>query len=183
MWYTEVAWPPAITGLVLAVVVVAVWYQNQKAALLVVAALCVVVGFAAFVVDGLVVTDREVIHDRIVDLVRDFQARDKDKFLAHFSPQADVLRGLAKLALAKGELDKDAVLRDISVTPQAGNSRATSRFRVNGSVTWDTIRSPNMPSRWEVGWRKEAGEWKILEVTRLNPLKDEPMEIFQKAVN
>jgi hypothetical protein len=40
-----------------------------------------------------------------------------------------------------------------------------------------------MPSRWEVGWRKEAGEWKILEVTRLNPLKDEPMEIFQKAVN
>ncbi len=35
MWYTEVAWHPAIAGLVLAVVMLAVWYQNQKAALLV----------------------------------------------------------------------------------------------------------------------------------------------------
>jgi hypothetical protein len=34
------------------------------------------------------------------------------------------------------------------------------------------------PSRWKLVWRREEGTWRIVDVMRLNPLRDEPMEIL-----
>jgi hypothetical protein len=180
MWFLEEAWPPAIVAMILAVVNLAVWYQHQKPVVLLPMVLWLGLGIAAFTVDARVVTERERVQAAIPQLIVDFRAKDRDKFLAHFSPDAPLLHGIALMALQKVELGADASLRDVSVEMQANDTRAKSRFRVQGTVTFDTINAGTVPTRWEVGWRREEGLWKILTVTRLNPLKDEPIEILAK---
>lgn len=180
MWFTEEAWPPVIVAAILAAVNLFVWYQNQKPQILAPMVLWFAAIMAAFAVDAAVVTEKEKVAAAVPRLIEDFRSRDLERFLKNFSAGALIYRALAATAMQKVELGNDISLRDVSIKMQAADTRATTRFRVQGTVTYDTINLGTHPSRWELGWRKEEGEWRILTVTRLNPLKDEPMEVFGK---
>lgn len=180
MWFTEESAPPAIVVAILAAVNLFVWYQNQKPLVLAPMVLWIGAGIAAFAVDAAVVTEKEKVAAAIPRLIEDFRSKDLNRFLGNFSKAALIYRALATTAIQKVELGNDVSLRDVSVKMLAADSRATTRFRVQGTVTYDSINLGTHPSRWELGWRKEEGEWRILTVTRLNPLKHEPMEVFGK---
>ena len=70
-------------------------------------------------------------------------------------------------------------VKDLSVKLFGQGTGATSLFRANGRVTFSGMDAGHQPSRWKLTWQKEQGEWKIVDVVRLNPLKDEPMEILE----
>ncbi len=180
MWFTEEAWPPVIVAVILAAVNLFVWYQNQRPVVLAPLILWIGMGVAGFAVDAAVTTEKEKVAAAIPKLIDDFRSKDLKRFLDNFSPGALIVRGIATVAIQRVELGNDISLRDVSIQMQAADSRATTRFRVQGTVTYDSINLGTHPSRWELGWRKEEGHWKILTVTRLNPLKDEPMEVFGK---
>jgi len=181
MWFTEDAWSPIFlfgaVGLVLAFVAIA----QQKMKLMFVAIAFGLSCGAIYVIEQRIVTDAEQVELQIYDLAADFQRSDLPAVLSHFSPQNKTLTGVATAAVAMVDIDEDYRITDLWVKTKAENTLAESHFRPN--VTANVVGFGNVgrqPTRWKVDWRKEAGEWKIVEVTRLQVIGDEEMGILDK---
>ena len=69
-------------------------------------------------------------------------------------------------------------IKDVQVTLLADETRASTRFRANGTVSFEKTNAGHQPSRWELKWQREGSDWKIIEVHRLHPLKDEELGMF-----
>jgi hypothetical protein len=181
-WFTENPWPPALICLAAAGLAVA-WAQTRSQprdrTLGFVGALGgVLAALAIFPLERSIVTDRERIELDVRQLVADFTAQDEDATLSHFSPGAVEWRKQVQLALKLVKVQGIDV-KDLSVKLFGQGTGATSLFRANGRVTFSGMDAGHQPSRWKLTWQKEQGEWKIVDVVRLNPLKDEPMGILE----
>jgi len=177
-WFTENPWPPVFVCVVMAGLAAA-WglTRNQPRGYLG-AALAVLAALGCFQFEKWIVTDREQIELEVHQLVADFTAQDEEATLDHFSPQAVDWRTQAQLALKLVKIQNIDV-KDLSVKMTSGGSEAVSQFRANGRITFSGMDAGHQPSRWKLTWRREQGEWKIIDVVRLNPLKDEPMAILE----
>jgi len=181
-WFTENPWPPALICLASAVIAVG-WAQSRSPSRertlgFVGALVAVLAALAIFPLERSIVTDRERIELEVRQLVADFTAEDEAATLAHFSQGAVEWRKQVQLALKLVKVEGIDV-KDLSVKLFGQGTGATSLFRANGRVTFSGIDAGHQPSRWKLTWQKEQGEWKIVEVVRLNPLKDEPMGILE----
>src|SRR4029077_4719846 len=102
--------------------------------------------------------------------------------LTFFSVQAPELRSQAEQALSWVTLPNGIDIKDMRVRTSNENTRAVSHFRANGTVVVHGM-STHAASRWEVTWQKEGTQWKIIDVQRLNPFKDEKMDMFDQRGN
>jgi hypothetical protein len=170
---TENPWPAMIVLLCVAIVCLVQWTAKRRRIDLILAASCLLLGIGCYALDVFVETPREKIMQNIYDLTSAFQAQDVDKTISYFSPQAPE-RIVIQSMLSKVKVHNDLRVTDLSVTFKAANSLAISHFRANASVsaTIGTLTTdiPYQPSRWELDWQREAGEWKIVKVHRLNPV-------------
>lgn len=183
MWFTETPWPPIIILAVLAIGFAAAFLSTQRARhvppILLLGALAVIV----YVVEQQVVTERERVEQSIHDVAAAFQRRDVDGTLRHFSEQAILLRGIAMTALAAVEVQDDLRITDVSIEMKNADSRAKAHFRANGSfavIGYGDVG--HQPTRWNVDWQKEGGQWRIITVERLDPITGESMDIFAGSV-
>jgi hypothetical protein len=178
MWFTENPWPPIfLLGLVALCLFVA-WIP-QKRGIWLAGSLAALLGCGAvYVGEQAVVTDGEKVEAKIRKLVSDFQEKNREAVLGAFSKQAVKWRETAEKALAEVDIEKDLVVKDMSVELFNEKSQAVARFRANGTVSHKKGISAYHPSRWELRWQKEGNDWKIVEVVRLHPFKDEQKEIF-----
>ena len=178
IWLTEAPWPPAIIILGVALLILFAWYRNQKRGLLIAAAVVGLLAIGPFVIDLSVKTDGEQIEENVQDLITAFQLKDQKRALDLISPQELILPNLVRLAMQRVEVKSDVVIRDMTVELLANKTRAKSKFRANGTFVYEGTDIGAQPSRWLLEWRKEEGKWKIIGATRLNPLRDEPIETF-----
>lgn len=178
MWFTENPWPPIfILGMAACGMFVA-WF-SQKRVFWLAGCVAALIGCGAiYAVEESIVTDGEKLEARVHKLAADFQKKDREAFLAAFSKQAEKWRAMAIKALDDVDIEKDLDIKDMSVELFNEKSQALTRFRANGTVTFQKGMSAYHPSRWELRWQKEANDWKIVDVVRLHPLKDEQKEIF-----
>lgn len=173
MWPTENPWPAMIALVCVAVLFIGRYAARRKLPSLILAVLCLLLAGGCFVLDQLVVTPAELIAQNIYDLTAAFQRQDKQKTLSYFSPKARE-RVIIETALGQVKVQDDLRVSDVSVTFRAANSVAVSHFRANASVSVNMMGVnadiSYHPSRWELDWQREAGEWKIIQVHRLNPI-------------
>ena len=171
---TENPWPAMIVLLCVAVLCVGKWIGRRKIGSLVIAVVCILLGAGCYLLDMYVQTAGELITQNVYDLTTAFQQQNVPKTLGFFSAQAIPERVLISTALNQVRVGEDLRVSDVSVTFKAANSLAISHFRANASVTINIPGGPHHvsyhPSRWELDWQKEAGEWKIVKVHRLNPI-------------
>lgn len=170
---TENPWPAIIVLCCAAMICLAQWTTKRKLFQLVLGVACLLLGVGCFLLDVFVETPSERIVQNVYDLTSAFQKQDAQKTLSYFSPLAKE-RILVELALRSVHVGDDLRISDVSVTFKAANSVAISHFRANASVS---VSVPAMsgdfgfqPSRWELEWQREAGEWKIVKVHRLHPI-------------
>lgn len=182
-WFTENPWPPIVLLGLAAAVCLAVWSSQKRGIWLLGAVVSAAAGVAVFFVAQSIVTEGERVAREIHALVDAFTKKDRDRTLAFFSPQAKEVRALCEAALAMVEFPDGIDIKDVQVETSNENTRAVSRFRANGTVSVRGMGSSHAPSRWEVTWQKEAGQWKIVEVQRLHPYKDEKMDAFDPRSN
>lgn len=181
-WFTENPWPPALICFVAAGLAVA-WAQSRGEARerkrgWLGAIVAVLAALAIFPVERSIVTDRERIEGEVRQLVADFTARDEEATLNHFSAAAKEWRQQAQLALKLVQVQGIDV-KDLSVKLFGQGTGATTVFRANGRVTFSGFDAGHQPSRWKLTWQKEQGDWKIVDVVRLHPLKEESMGILE----
>lgn len=142
--------------------------------------LCVLLAAAAVATDAGIETDRERVERSVVDVVRAFERADETALLQHVSLRAVCERALMQFAFQAVTAEHPLSLKDIQVTLQNEDSIAVSTFRVNGSVAVRGRSLGHQPSQWRVTWRKEAGEWRIIRIQELDPLRSEPLERLQQ---
>lgn len=176
MWFTETPWPPIALVGGLAVFLFAAWTQNARKSYLAGVAGCLVAGIGFYVLEKAIVTDREQVTARLMELTTAFQKNDAEATLNCFSGTAIKERLLAVWALETVDVDDDLRITDIDVDLKAEGTRAKSHFRANGTIH-ALGYSGHQPSRWMLTWEKEDGSWKVVEVERLNVVNGESMPI------
>jgi hypothetical protein len=181
MWLTENPWPPAIILLVAAVLAGILWSNTRKKAFLAIAAACLIAIPIVFVVERSIITPAEVV-ERQIELLRDAVVSDDvEATLSFFSKSARFERGAIAAGMALVRIEPNVDITDLDVDVRANDTVAVSHFRANGTFVG---RGPlaggeqHIPTRWRVSWRKEAGEWKIFSVERLNPITGEKINIL-----
>lgn len=184
MWFTENPWPPIFILGMAACVLAGAW-ASQRRGILLVAALAALAGcFAIYTVERSIVTEGEQIEADIRTMTAAFQKKDRKKVLSFFSKQAPDWQDVIDRAFDLVDIEDDLDVKDMSVAMHGENSQAVARFRANATITAKSLGiSSHQPSRWELHWQKEGGAWKIVDVIRLNPFKDDPMDIFEKRPN
>ena len=180
-WFTENPWPPIFILGLAACVMLAVWSAQKRGLWLMGSLTAIAAAVAVFVVEKMIVTDAERVEKKVVELVNAFVRDDRPTVLSSFSVQAPELRELAQQGMQLVQFPNGIDVKDMHVRLTNENSRAIAHFRANGVVVVRALNTQHsMATRWEVTWQKEAGDWKIVEVVRLHPLKEERMPILDQ---
>lgn len=172
---TENPWPLLIACLVTSALLWVAANVRQTATWYLAALLTLVLGAAGFAIDAFVHTERERVETEMVTLVRDFEAGDLDRTLAHFSPQALTERLMVAVGMKMVTVNHPLSIKDVSIELTRENSIATSRFRANGDVLLNGRSVGHQASYWELKWRLEAGEWRVVQIQELDPLRGTPI--------
>ncbi len=175
MWFTETAWPPIIGFAIVAACFLAAALSAQRTSLVWPIPLLVIISVATYIIEQRIVTERERVEASVFGVVDAFQKQDVEGTLRYFSQNATLLRGIANGAIRFVEVKEDLRITDVSVTTTNNDTRATSHFRANGSFIVAGNDVGHQPTRWQVSWQKEGGEWRIINVERLDPIRGDPM--------
>lgn len=180
MWFTESPWPPIVILGSLGFIFGFVWGSTQRPRYLAAAVACIVACAVIWIVERQVVTEAERIEQNIYGLAKAFQQNDREAFLAYISTQAAPLRGLAASAIDQADIADDYRITDVDVRTMADDTMGESWFRANvtASVPSRHVANFRFPTRWRLLWRKEGGDWKIIEVHRYRVVADREMPIF-----
>lgn len=190
MWFTETPWPPILGFIVIGVLLFLGWMSQRKAIFLAGVALCVALCGIVFVVEQQIVTERERVEQQLLDFAVAFQ-RDsmqqglvnllipgpEPESLRYISASATGTRGLAVAALNFVDLPEPVRISDVRSTLSNNDSRAITQFRATAMVrAGGNAEAFQHPTRWELTWQREQGDWKIVRATRLNIMNGTPVE-------
>ena len=189
MWFTETPWPPILILCVVGVLLFLGWHSQRKTVFLAGSALCVALCGIVFVVEELIVTERERVEQRLSDFAAAFQ-RDsmqpgvpnlllggpEPASLSFISKRAEDVRRMAGQALALVDISEDVRISDVRTTMTNNNSRAITQFRATATVSAGGFNAIRQPTRWELTWQLENGDWKVIRATRLHFLTGESLQ-------
>jgi len=181
MWFTETPWPPAIALLVGAVLAGIVWSRTRKSAFVALGAVFLIAIPLVFVIERAIVTPAEQVEQRIEALRSAVVRDDVEATLGFFSKSAALERAAIASGMTLVRVEPDVDVTDLDIEVTANDTVAVSHFRANGTFVG---RGPflsgdhHIPTRWRASWRKEAGEWKIFAVERLDPIKGDRINIL-----
>lgn len=190
MWFTETPWPPILILSVIAVLLFLGWLSRRKTGFLAGVAVCIALCGLVFAVEEQIVTERERVEQRLLDFTAAFQ-RDslqrglinvvigggaEPESLKFLMKDANDVRRMAEQALNLVDVQDDVRISDIRTKMSNENSRATVQFRASASVTVSGYNAARQPTRWELTWGKEDGEWKVLRATRLHFMSGQPLD-------
>jgi hypothetical protein len=163
----------AIVFLVLAIVLTILWSQHRKSWMLAATTGCLLLIGAAFLYDQAIVTPREQVSDSVLGITHAFRDRNLDQTLSYVSDSARDIKLLIGNAYNWVQLQPDMRVTDIQTELIAGGARARARFRVNGTVLFSG-GTDRVATLWESKWQDEDGQWKLIEITPLDPVTGEP---------
>lgn len=125
------------------------------------------------------VTPAERIQQHLLDMAQAFEDREQEQVLDYLSLQAEHLRNQVRLGFALVEKVENLRITDTSVTMLAAGSRARLHFRANGTITARGYGDiGHRPTRWQMTWQQEGGQWKVIDIQRLNPMTGEPIGLL-----
>ena len=189
MWFTETSWPPIIGLCVIGVLLFLGWMSQRKGAFLAGVALCLALCGIVFVVEQQIVTERERVEQALRDFAVAFQQDSmrqglmnlvipgpEPASLSFVSASAEGTRRMAEAALNFVDLPEPVRISDVRTTMSNNDSRAITHFRATATVRAGGFADGiHQPTRWELTWQREKGDWKILRATRLHFFNGQPL--------
>lgn len=186
MWLIENPWPVVAICVVAALGTVFQWSRNKQGKYLLAAFGCLLLTGMTFLIDEAVVTEPERIALHVRELCFSFQREKTEEARAFFSNSAPELRQLVEQASRMVRVGKDLIVSDIEVKTVGTPPHYTSRFRAKGTVFLKSGASEEnygfQHSQWELLWKQEGGVWRIVKLTRLNPLNQQVMQVFDTSL-
>ena len=201
MWFTETPWPPIFILAVIAACLAAAFSATQRSVYLAGILVLALLGGGIYFIEKQIVTEAERVEAAIYGVTDAFQDRDVERTVSYFSDNAALpddrlppflrfvarnvsLRTVVAGAVSTIQVEDDLRITDVSVETSNNDSLAKSHFRANGSfIVPGAGNVGHQPTRWEFRWRQEAGEWRIIDVQRLDPINGEPMGVFERSAS
>lgn len=174
MWFTEAAWPPIILCLALAAIAAGLWNAQRKGWMLALAGVLVAACPVIWVVERQIVTPAEEIELAVHDLAAAVRDGDVDTTVSYLSPQLPALQAAVRSAMAIADIGDDLRITDLSVRMTSADTRAISHFRANATIRAHAMQhEAHHPTRWELTWQRQEGNWKVVAIERLDPINGE----------
>lgn len=185
MWFTETAWQPIIALTIAAAALLGMWSSSRRVLNLIGVILLALSAGVVYVVEQRIVTERERVEAAIFGVADAFRAADTGAVLEFISLRAPLELRLG-IQLAMGPMQvrvqDDLRVTDVSVEMLSEDSRARAHFRANGRIyVGEHGDVGHQATRWNVTWQKEGGEWKILDVERLDPVRGHTVDLITGA--
>lgn len=177
MWLlTENPWPLMIALSVVAVVLVVRWSSRQDSRLLIAAALAVLLAVGVWEFERRIVTEREQLEARVLELRDAVQSKDLVAVFGFFSNSDLTLKTMATAGLAMVTFEDRIRVTALETTLDPEGTGGETRFRANVSLSV-TGYGPvgHQPTLWSLTWSKEADEWRITRIRRFHPLSHKEM--------
>ena len=181
MWFTENPWPPIVIAAFAAVVFLFLWNANRRGLHFVLAVCCVLACPGIYLLERAIVTEGERLQQHVVQLCYDFRDK-KPTVVDYVSDSFPKLKDLFTDALAMVTIQSDLRLSDFQTTLTNDNTRGTVRFRANATINVTGIGDAGyQPAHIELGFQREKGQWKIIEVRRFNPINGKELDVLQQS--
>jgi hypothetical protein len=161
----ESSLPLVVACLAGTVVAAFMWTRDPARVWFVAAALAAIVGVGAFIVDRLVVTDREMLLELFPRLARAAEQQDLDTIIAALDPELRPLRAAAENVMRRVRPTEVVITKlDVSVEPDKNPPEAIADLivRVTGDVT-ERGASGTVLAGVRVSLRKREGRWLVTD--------------------
>ena len=186
MWFTEDAISPMILFGVVAIGLYVAWTSTRQRKYLTWAVIAVAAAVVVFVAEQAIVTDPEKVESTLLELIDTFIEESRTvtgssapavvRCHSFFAADNASDRGRVTAALLLVEVQADLRITDVQVRLTNNSTRAITHFRANGTVS--VSGAPyHRPTRWELTWRKDGGEWKVTNTKMLNVMNGDEIPI------
>jgi hypothetical protein len=166
---------------VLAAIFLVLWNSNRRGLHLILALACILSCGGFYFLERSIVTDGERLQAMTVQLCEDFRDK-KPGVINYVSDTRPDLKLMFASAMAMVTVDKDLRLTDFQSKTTDGGAKGTVHFRANATIS--IVGAGNVgyqPARLILMFQREKGEWKIIGVTRLNPINGDEMEVLKQS--
>ena len=175
-YLTENPWPLAIAFLLGAAFCAWNASRTQTGIAWKLCGVCLLLAVLPFVTDQLVETDREQVTEHLVELAEAVRSNNTSKVLGFVKGMDGDAHQTVEEGMKRVNI-RSLRIKDVRIDASSGEG--TSDFRANGSVDVTGIVSDkHVATRWVLDWSRLGDEWKVTKITRLDPLKGEPMGTF-----
>ena len=181
MWFTENPWPPIIIVGLAALVFLVMWNSNRRGLHMLLAMVCVLLCVAIYGIERAIVTEGELLQQRVVQLCHDFRDK-KPGVVDYVSDTQPKYKAMLTEALATVTVQSDLRLSDFQTKLNKENTRGTVRFRANATINVAGMGDVGYHSvHVEFTFHRENGVWKIIEIRRFNPINGKELDPLQKS--
>lgn len=180
MWFTENPWPPMLIVGLIALVYLVMWNANRRGLHLVIAFFLLLSCGGIYLLERAIVTDGEKLQLRVRQLCEDFRVKkDVSDYVSDSHPG---LKLMFQTAINLVTVQSDMRLSDFQTTFSNENSRGKVHFRANATINVVGVGDVGyQPARLNIIFQRENGEWKIIEVERLNPINGKKMDTLEQS--
>ena len=188
MWFTEDAWSPIILCTVIAAIFFIAFMTTQRARFLLALPLLLLAAITIYFVELAIVTDSEQVEKNLLDLVSTFVEEshqfgagsaakpEQVRCQSFFAENNTIDRTRVVAALMFVQVESDIRVTDVKIQLTNKDTMAVTHFRANATFSAGS-NSSHHPSRWEMTWQKQAGEWKITRTRMLNVVNGQEMRV------
>lgn len=188
MWFTEDAWSPIILCAVIAAIFFIAFMTTQRARFLMALPLLLLAAITIYFVEIAIVTDTEQVEKNLHDLIDTFvvesnqfgvgsaEIPEQVRCQSFFAENNTTDRTRVVAALMFVRVEGDIRVTDVKIQLTNQETMAVTHFRANATFAAGS-HSGHHPSRWEMTWQKQAGEWKITRTRMLNVVNGKEQQI------
>ncbi|MEJ7594565.1 MAG: hypothetical protein WKF77_23770 [Planctomycetaceae bacterium] len=174
-WLTENPWPLLL--LLAGTGVVALISGATKGRS--VSVVCLLAAAGLYLIESAVVTPGEEVEAQLQTMLDAFRDRNQNAINDCIAEDSPRLRETAAEGIEMVTLTKDFHIKDLEVTVRVDGQTADAHLRANGTLK---VNHGDMISRvftrWQTVWKHVGSEWKLVEVTRLDPVNGQEMGIL-----
>lgn len=177
-WITENPFPLLLIFGLLALALFAAWGNSKKPGYFFTGVGMMALAIVALLTEQVIVTPGEEVEARTSQLCREFQRKDPHIFTM-ISAQSPELKTLIETGFKVVQVSDDLHIDHMETRTIESGNRVVIRFRIRATMTIEHLG--NVGSRtglFELVWVREAGDWKLLRVNRLNPVTNDPIEVL-----
>ena len=143
-------------------------------------AFMLLLGIGVYFLEQYLVSPAEKVEHELHVMLDHFKAENLSGITSQISAESPALAGIAEKGLELVDLSDTFHIKSVDVRVNDAEVEAVAMVRANGNLTLThhggaTHRVPNY---WRTVWRTEDGTWKLVKVTRLNPVNGTEMGYF-----
>lgn len=143
-------------------------------------AVLLLLGCGVYFLEQYLVSPAEEVEHELHVMLDHFKSENLSGITAQIAAESQALAEIAKKGLELVDLSDTFHIKSINVAVNDAEAEAVAMVRANGKVTlpYHGGETHRIPNYWRTEWKTEDDTWKLVKVTRLNPVNGTEMGYF-----